>query len=341
MVIDSTGIRALIFILTLVVIVALVALVFTTDDANAWTTKDNAGVYSGYKAGIAEYYYDSQASPTITYSRWETSSPEAYYYYYMGGFPPRRIVRERRCWLSVPIDDFIENTYIDSAIIRLRYTSGMGPPTGLRCYLLNFDPSGIAAEELFTRLTTGYYLGYDYMPYQGYYEVSISGTALTYLRDEVAKGSQYVYFGFQQNYRPPSGTHYTRFSATYSHLRTYIDASGPATPRINGLSSYTGNINVWVTWSATTDLPTGGSVGGITYQIGTFTSSHPSAEPTHTTGWGYTGLSGTLYNLVDGVTYYIKVRARDANGFESAWSSATVTTIDTSPPSIPVPEQDL
>ncbi len=177
--IGRTGIRAFFLILAIVVIAALASIVATSDDAEAWTTKDNAGEYSGYKAGIAEYYYDSLASPTITYSKWETSSPEAYYYHYFGGFPRRRIIRDKRCWMAVPIDDFVDDTHINSALIRLRYSSGMPPPAGLRAYLLNFDPTGVETQELYGRLITGYYIGFDYTPSSGYYEIGISGTALT------------------------------------------------------------------------------------------------------------------------------------------------------------------
>jgi predicted phage tail protein len=76
-------------------------------------------------------------------------------------------------------------------------------------------------------------------------------------------------------------------------------------------------------------------VGGVEYQAGLFLNASEPGDPWYATPW-LDGTSWDLYNPEDGSKYIFRVRARDGSGFASNWSSPAGTTVDLSPPTVPV-----
>ena len=111
---------------------------------------------------------------------------------------------------------------------------------------------------------------------------------------------------------------------------TRNDNTPPTVPVMGVEPQYTvGNSNT-VSWSASTD--TSGS-GGIQYWVEADTSAFFSS-PDFSSSW-QTARSFDFSSLVDGSTYYFRVRAKDALDQESSWSSTVSSTQDASAPPVP------
>ncbi len=104
------------------------------------------------------------------------------------------------------------------------------------------------------------------------------------------------------------------------NVTTLNDTSAPSTPTNLAGSSITGT-SFTLTWSASSD-----NIGVTAYEVKRDTTSLGTVG----------GTSKSVTNLINGTTYSMTVRARDAAGNWSSWSSAkNVTTLDTAAPSVP------
>lgn len=119
-------------------------------------------------------------------------------------------------------------------------------------------------------------------------------------------------------------------SAFSSFVATVPDNSPPPVPALNPAAPFTPGQTFTASWPAVTDA----GVGGELYRV------QLSASPTFSSGVSDSGwidqLTHTFNGLVDGVTYFVRVRAQDAFSFQSAWSAAGRTTTDASGPTSPV-----
>ena len=170
------------------------------------------------------------------------------------------------------------------------------------------------------------------------YTFDITGTSLDRLRDVVSGDDTYLVIAFESSslgfadvfprYVDLSGTYYSTLTLEY-------DDEAPGVPILGALDSYVKGDSVSISWSTSDDLPTGGNVSGVTYQVGLYLPGAPAENPYHTTSW-LDGTSWDLTSVVDGIEYTFRVRSRDASGFASDWSSLVNTTVDNSPPTAPV-----
>jgi hypothetical protein len=118
--------------------------------------------------------------------------------------------------------------------------------------------------------------------------------------------------------------------SSWSNVRSSTqDASAPSQPSLAAEPEFTAGTTNTVSWSVSSDA----GVGGITYFL-QVASDGAFSDIVGTYGWA-DGTSATFSGLTDGVTYYYRVRARDAFGYESPWSSVERSTQDASPPSTP------
>lgn len=113
---------------------------------------------------------------------------------------------------------------------------------------------------------------------------------------------------------------------------TTMDSSPPTTPGLVPEPTYTTGTSNTVTWGGSADA----GVGGVSYQIQYSTSPLFVASQTVTSSWGVS-TPYTVLGLLDGQTYYYRVRARDAFQLTTPYSSVERSTQDASPPTVPVP----
>ncbi len=108
------------------------------------------------------------------------------------------------------------------------------------------------------------------------------------------------------------------------------DDTAPTVPTMAAEPQYTAGTTNTVGWSASSD---GQGVGGITYQAEVSTASN-FAVVLAESPW-ITSRSWTFTGLVDGSTYYYRVRARDALDHVSSYSNVVFSTQDASAPTAP------
>lgn len=121
-------------------------------------------------------------------------------------------------------------------------------------------------------------------------------------------------------------------TGSFSTVRsTTMDDSPPSVPLLFGEQPFTQGATNAVSWAVSSDA----GVGGIQYQFQY--SLTPAFVPalTVTSAWGATS-PYTVGGLLDGVSYFYRVRARDLFQLTSQWSAAVGSTQDASPPSVPI-----
>jgi hypothetical protein len=329
-----------IFISIAVVIAALlVVMALTAEEADAWSSTPKYGDPSNYASASVRYSifankvsgYNTESHrkratdrPTCSLAYLSTSSEYRY--------------DERRCYLGFPTGGFDDRTYISSAVlyVYVDYRSTSGNYLFPEIYI--GDAQNADGYQVYDQILWGYALGgRPITTYDITYAWSISGSALTYLRQLVADDSDYVFIGFHAGL---SNLERIELKATSSYIMFYYDASPPDTPTLSSTSQFTAGNSVGLSWNTVNDNPSNGARGVMAYEAGVFATTSSTGQPLFTSGWT-TATSYTFSNLVDGVTYYFRARAVDFSGFDSGWSSTyRLTTMDASPPSIPVIEQE-
>ncbi len=135
--------------------------------------------------------------------------------------------------------------------------------------------------------------------------------------------------GSRYYYRVRSRDGFDQRSAWSNSVSSTQDDRAPTVPTLTAEPAYTAGTTNQLAWSAATDA----GVGGVEYEVqcgmdSTFATVGLTSGWTASTGHTFSGLS-------DGVTYYYRVRSRDAFDHRSAWSSAVYSTQDASPPTSP------
>ncbi len=108
------------------------------------------------------------------------------------------------------------------------------------------------------------------------------------------------------------------------------DASAPTVPSPTVEPSHTSGTSNAISWQGSVDA----GVGGVQY-FAQFSASSTFSTVLGDSGWT-TSTQATFVGLADGVRYYFRVKARDAFGQESAYSSSVNSVQDASPPTVPV-----
>jgi large repetitive protein len=139
------------------------------------------------------------------------------------------------------------------------------------------------------------------------------------------------------------GTYYARVrsqdiagnAAAWSAVRSFsYDTAAPALPTTSGIADGTHTSHL-PTLSATFSNPGGNGTGDLAFQLCT-NSSCTSVVATGSVDGIANGATGTWApDAVGDGTYYWRARSEDNAGNESAWSTATSFTLDTTPPKAP------
>ncbi len=112
---------------------------------------------------------------------------------------------------------------------------------------------------------------------------------------------------------------------------TTMDASPPSVPLQFSQTPFTPGTSNTVGWAASSDA----GVGGIQYQVQYSLVPTFPGFGTVTSAFGVTS-PYTVNGLIDGFTYYYRIRARDSFLQTSGWSAVEQSTQDNSPPAVPV-----
>ncbi|MCK4969882.1 MAG: hypothetical protein KAS77_05125, partial [Thermoplasmata archaeon] len=108
------------------------------------------------------------------------------------------------------------------------------------------------------------------------------------------------------------------------------DASAPSVPTMTALAQYSQGTSMDIGWSASSD---GAGIGQVTYKAQYALSG--AFSPVLGESLWQSERSYTFSGLLDGNTYYFRVRAKDGLDQESGWSGWTSTTMDSQAPPAP------
>ena len=332
-------IEHIVAVVLVIVLGTLVSLVLLTDEAEgAWSYTyargDNSEAHSGEVDYYQRYYLSSGVS-TYSYVKYKDTTPRLYYYYYSGS--TYRSYDRDYPYMGFEIGNWADNAYIRSAKLSLRVTRTNSFSENVRPTLLVADGNTGNAYQIYVETVStgagGYPLSYQTISSTGYYEWTITGSALNFLASRIAGDDSDIFIGIYAS-GLDSGD-YCEFNPYYCTLYIYGDWSSPNSPRVNSMAPYSMPGYITFSWMATTDRPsTNRGLHYYAYQAGVFLDG--GTEPISTTSWlrNYT-LNTRFYLTSDGVRYHFKVKARDVNGFESNWAYSASTRIDASPPSVP------
>ena len=311
----------------MIVLAAMLAIVLVVvaeaEDAEAWQTVTVSGSGGNYfETGYA--IYTGRTSTTAPYCSWG----------YVSG-------TEERAWMAFKTPVLPEGAYIYQVTVNT-YVYSVSDTTSksISVGMLYFDPryaeysstySGINYNaNRFGRIDVG-----DY----GTYSLTVTSSIyLSDIADAIRDKDDYIFMGYESY----AYSYQIRLYNYYSSIVIYYDAMPPVPPTPSTLSFYSPGSSVTLSWSGGYDEPSGGNVGLASYahEIGAFRASNDES-PLFSTPWLIN--SATSYSvggLADGTRYYFKLRSRDAAGFISSWGGYAYTTMDGSPPSVPVLEPE-
>ena len=315
---DRSLVRTIGVIITLAVVATLALVIISAEDADAWTTKEEEAFYGNYRTGYASSGpggWNKYSSDHI--QAWNTTTTIS------------------KAWMSFPISDFDNRTALRS--ITLDFVAiGYSFDNFINVRLLKADPSTMNGPSIFSTISQGYDLGTIDISFVDlmWYSVEITGPAHAYANESLHGGDEFLFIGFEA-VGSNSGAWLFLSYGEKTRMTFEYDDEGPDAPILDPLETYLRGTDLRLEWPPVSDRPYGGNVSGVQYQLALFTSDDFSAPPANLTSWGFEGLNATIRDLVDGATYYIRIRAGDGSGFESNWSQHVWTTMDASPPTVP------
>ena len=326
---------ALAAIIAIAMLAVILALVGTADDADAWSSTSIRGSSADFRTGYVRYqmYWESGVGNSYEYIKYNSYSPRVEYDYYSGS--GWYMSSTRRAYMGFDISNWDERTYIGSGSITVYlYSVNSGTSMTLYTDYCDGDLHTMGASQVYSEVFYGTSVGTSTVTTSSTsFTYTLSSSVLSQIRTALANGEDYVYFGFAGS-GMSSGEGLSLYYYN-SYLNLNYDNSAPYMTAPYALPTYSTGSSVYVSWPSSADRPTSPNRGGVSYQVGVFTSSSSYDSPVFTTAWGpYT--ADYVTGLSDGLTYYIRVNARDASGFESGWSSYAYTTIDMTPPLIPM-----
>ena len=337
---SPVGLRMYSLIMVLLMIaMGLSTLVPVVEETDGWEAYNPKPTYTSGSSGYA--YQNDYDSEWKKYSGTNFYVGEYYSSYY--GRPERT-----HGWLGFDVSGLADNANINSITVQIRvssvYTSSgafSGSPNfRIILELLYSNPYALSAEDAFNVVDDGYYLTAYQCTSPGTISYTFTYTAFDLIKNMVKNGENYIYFGLSCQYRSYSSSYYCYRERAYisgynSYLRMNVDRSAPTVPITNTLDQYQNSTTVPIN-QYSYDLPLNGNSSGVEYQVGLF-NNETASDPYQTYEWNsHESLKMTQFQ--DDQTYYFRSRSRDAREFTSAWSECTNTTIDVSPPSIPVLE---
>jgi len=296
-----------------IVLSAFIAMVPTVEEGEGY---DYTNIYGTTSSDYIAGYIRQSGTSHNKYSGYAISG-HYYTYHYRG-------------WFGISVESIDERSLISSAYAYF-YPTNIFYSQNCYFYLLDFDPSQTAnAQTIFDRIDDGYYLGFAYVSSYSTISSSITGDALSYLKNRISEGTGYVFFGIIGT---DTSTDYITWSYSNQYLRIYGDRSPPSTPSLSHFSQYQTASSMYVSCSSVSDQPSGTNYGNVRYQVGLFSSTSLDSL-IRTSDW--TSSTSTYINdMADGSTYYIRARAKDGGGWISDWSMYGTTTVDMTPPTIP------
>ena len=321
----------------------VLALSFTAEEAEAWEdvstqpfTGDCGHAYK-YVYSSTYYYKYTTSTPYLGYYGYR-SSTYVYTYYY-------------EPWFHIPINLVDNKTYIDSATLTIQ-TSSYSINQDVQAKFLSLNPTQtspyIAPVTVYDEIksTSGAVIGTLRITSPGTYTYTFSSTALTHLRNSIQSGTTNAWIGFAltTDPAPPSATgsfYYRQYLYPNRVTMTLkVDRSPPNVPTLSSLPTWTIGSSVTAQWSAVSDLPAGGNRSGVEYSA-RMQHREGGAWVTHRLSPWSSATSATFDNLIDGGYYRVQVQSRDGSDYRSAWSTAVLTSIDSSPPTKPILESLL
>jgi chitodextrinase len=316
----------------------VLALGLTAEEADAWETVSTQSMNGD--CGYA-YKYTSSSSGSYYY-KYTTSTPYLGYYGYRStsGYT---VTYWYEPWYNMPINLVESKAYIDSATLTIR-TTGYTLNQNVQAKFLSLDPTTTSSAVTVyndIRSTSGAVIGTLRIAGPGTYTFTFSQTALTHLRNSVQAGNMNAWIGFAMTTEPaiPSGAgsyYYRQYLYANRVTMTWkVDRAPPNVPTMSSLPTWTLGSSLTAQWSAVTDMPAGGSRGGVEYSA-RLQYQEDGAWVTHRLPPWTSSTSATFTNLIDGGHYRVQVQSRDASDYRSAWSTAVMTSVDASPPTIPI-----
>ncbi|UCC92676.1 MAG: fibronectin type III domain-containing protein, partial [Thermoplasmata archaeon] len=247
-------------------------------------------------------------------------------------------------WHKLPLNIVDNKTYIDSATITIQ-TSGYNINQNVQAKFLSVDPTSAAAATVYNdiRSSSGAVIGTVYISRPGTYTYTFSQTGLTHLKDSIEAGDMHAYIGFAMTSEPspPSNTgsfyHRQYLYPDRVSLNLKVDRDAPEVPTPTALPTWTIGTSVTMDWSTVADLPLGGNRSGVEYSARVQLYENGMWVTHRQSPWIST-TTVTFDRLLDGGAYRAQVQSRDASDYQSAWSTAVNTTMDSSPPTTPVIE---
>jgi hypothetical protein len=316
-----TETRTVILILSAMVVMALLALVMASDEADAWLTYDERVRYStdgttGYSRYNSPTYY--KFTSTTQYTR--TESGNTYY-----------------AFQYIPLDSTNPAMYVNKLTLRIRPNTYYNSPQVQFFYIPDVHPEKMDAQSLYNYLARGgnnegVYLGTLTFTSTAYQTLSTTDSRI---RNWVKEGTTDFWL-CMRGIVPSSGYNWASYHYSYTYMTVEYDSHPPPAPAFTVDSDvWMRPLSMYLRWGAVNDNPSGGSVGNIQYQVmvrkGVWTG-----DPWYETSW--TSNTWTrIYGLYEDATYYLWVRAKDGWDHVSGWSSAIIRRVDATPPSIPHP----
>ncbi len=136
--------------------------------------------------------------------------------------------------------------------------------------------------------------------------------------------------GTRYYFRAKARDAFLQESAFSSSVNSQQDASPPSAPGTSALAAYTQGTVLTFSWNAAVDA----GVGGLEYEL-QLAAGAGFSPVLDSSGW-ISAISFTFSGLDDGRTYFVRVHARDAFANTGGFSVARSTTMDNSPPSVPL-----
>jgi len=323
-----------IVIITIMATIGFASILPVVEESDGWegytSTRQYTSRYFG-RVSLASYStstYSLSYNYQIAVGRSYSSTPN--YYYYKG-------------FMSFPVSNLDVDTYVNSGSVSFYVGRLYGSPSACdfttRLYLMDVNPISSSAEDIYNGISPGgTYLGSYRITTTGTKTVQISSAGIDKINEKIQDGDNHLFIGFDYYDAFYNYEYFYMYANQVSNtINLNIDREAPVIDSISEPDEYINSTSLEVSTTAH-DLPATPNLGVEEYQVGFFLDE-TTTEPYATQLWTDSS-SSELIGLDDGEQYFIRTRARDTEDHTSDWSNCINTTIDLSPPSVPIIEPE-